>query len=263
MGELGERVRLIHELAQLGSAEEITHNGAQGLRIDQLLRRDVIDGRIVEGHALADKTLRAGESHAALVSKQFSNRTNTAAAEVIDIVEHPVSLAELEKITHGLNDIFLAKDAVIDLGIKAKLLLDLVTANATEVVAFGVKEETLEHASGILGCWRIAGTELAVNVLECLFLAVGRVALEGLDDRVVILGVDDLDRVVSGTDQIANDGGSQGLVGAGNDCVALADVGKQDLSTDFLLVELVRELQAFDLVEESCNLLVRREAKGT
>ena len=224
MGELGKRIRLIHELTQLGTTEEVAHDGAQGLRIDQLLRCDVIDGRVIQGHTLAYEALRAGESDAALVGKQLSDRANTTATEVIDIVEHPFTLAEFEKIAHRLNDILLAKDAVLDLGIKAELLLDFVTTDAAEVVALGVEEKTLEHATSILDSWRIARAKLAVDILKSLFLTVCGITLQRLHNRVVVLSVDDLDCAVTGTDQIANDCGSQRLVSTCDDRVALTDI---------------------------------------
>ena len=41
MGQLGQRIRLIHKLAQLRASEEIADHAAERFRIDQLGRRDV------------------------------------------------------------------------------------------------------------------------------------------------------------------------------------------------------------------------------
>ena len=260
--QFGERVRLIHELAQLRTAEEITHDGAQRLGVDQLLRGDVIDCGIVEGHALANETLGAGETDAALVGKKFAHSADTAAAEMINVVQHPLALAELEEIAHRLDDIFFPKDPVVDLRIEAELLLDLVATDATEIVTLGVEEEPLEHAAGILDGGRIAGTELAVDVLEGLFLVVGGVALEGLDYRVVLLGIDHLDAGVAGAGEVADDGRSEGLVGTGDNGIALADIRKEYFGAQSLLIGLVAEPECLDLVKERGYLLVGRESEG-
>ena len=88
VGQLGQRVGLIHELAELAAAEEVAHDGGERLRVDQLLRRHPIDVDVEQGHALFDQTLGAGQADAALVGEQFAHRPDAAAAEVIDIVEH-------------------------------------------------------------------------------------------------------------------------------------------------------------------------------
>ena len=113
--QLGQGIGLIHELAQLGTTKEVTHDGAQRLGVDELLWRDVVDSGVVERHALADKTLGAGETHAALVGQEFADGADATASEVIDVVRHSLALAELQEITHGLNDVLLAKDALVDL----------------------------------------------------------------------------------------------------------------------------------------------------
>ena len=76
--QLGERVGLVHELRELRTAEEITHDGGKRLRVDQLLRRHAFDVHVEQSHALLHQTLRAGKTHAALVGKKFTHRTDAA-----------------------------------------------------------------------------------------------------------------------------------------------------------------------------------------
>ena len=78
----------------------------------------MIDGWIVQRHALADETLGAGKSHAALVGEEFADGADAAGAEVIDVIGHAVTLTQLEKIAHRLDDVFLAEDTVVDLGVE-------------------------------------------------------------------------------------------------------------------------------------------------
>ena len=67
VGELGQRVDLVHELRELGATEEITHHGGERLGVDEFLWGHAFEVHIEEGHALFDEALSAGEAHAALV----------------------------------------------------------------------------------------------------------------------------------------------------------------------------------------------------
>ena len=88
---LGQRVDLVHELRELAAGEEVADDGRERLRVDQLLRRDRVDALVVQGHALAHKPLGPGQAHAALVGQEFADRAHAAAAEVVDVVDHPVA----------------------------------------------------------------------------------------------------------------------------------------------------------------------------
>jgi hypothetical protein len=76
VGQLGKRIRLIHELTQLTAAEEVTDYSAKRLGIDEFLRRDLVRIGIKQRHALADETLGAGEADAALVGKKFAHNVD-------------------------------------------------------------------------------------------------------------------------------------------------------------------------------------------
>src|SRR5688500_8446334 len=98
MGELGERVDLIHELRELAATEEVAHHSGERLRIDQLLRGHGVDALIEQRHAFFHETFCASQTNAALIGEQFTNSTNTAAAQVVDIVRGTFALLEAEKI---------------------------------------------------------------------------------------------------------------------------------------------------------------------
>ncbi len=70
---------------------------------------------------------------------------------------------------------------------RAQLLVHLVAAHPRDVVALGVEEEVLQQRLGALGRGRLARTQLAVDVLEGLFLRLDVVLLQGVLDggRVV------------------------------------------------------------------------------
>ena len=82
--QTGERVDLVHELAELGGAEELLQRRHDGTDVDQGLRRDRLD--VLGRHPLADHPLHPGEAGAELVLDQLADRAKTAVAEVVDVV---------------------------------------------------------------------------------------------------------------------------------------------------------------------------------
>ena len=262
MGQLGKRICLIHELTQLTAAEEVTDYSAKRLGIDEFLRRDLVRIGIKQRHALADETLCASEADAALVRKQFAHSANAAATEVIDVIGHTIPRTEADEVFHRGDKVFLGQSALVFVNFEIEFLVDLVTTYAAEIITLGVKEEAFEHTTCILNGWRIARAQLAVDVLECFVLIMGRIFFEGLDDRVVVFRIDNLYRFMTQADQLANDGRSERLKGATDSDLAIADIGDQNLRSNFLFVELFAEFEVLGFVEEIDDSLVRREAHG-
>ncbi len=188
--QLRERIRLIHELRELRAAEEVANHRAQRLRIDQLLRRHAVDVDVEQGHALLHETLRAGETDAALIGEQFAHGPDAAAAEVIDVVERAFAAAQTDQILDRADEILVGHDALAEIDVDPELLVDLVTANAAEIVFFRIEKETLQERFGVRHRRRIARTQLAINVLQRLFLVVRRIFLQRLHDGVVVRDVD-------------------------------------------------------------------------
>ena len=101
MRQFREGVDLVHELGQLGTAEEVAHDGAERLRVDQLAGRDAFNVLVDEGHAFLHQAFRAGEAHAALVGHEFAHGAHAAAAQVVDAGHHPFTLLEAQEILEG------------------------------------------------------------------------------------------------------------------------------------------------------------------
>ena len=85
VGNLRERVRLVHELRKLRRAEELAHRRRRRFCIDQIVRHDRID--LDRAHAFADRPLHAQQSDAVLVFHQLADRADPAVAEMIDVVD--------------------------------------------------------------------------------------------------------------------------------------------------------------------------------
>ena len=110
----------------------------------------------------------------------------------------------------------LVEDALLEVDLEAELLVDLVAADAAEVVALRVEEQTLEQGLGVRRGRRIARAEAAVDFLEGFLLVAGRVLLERADDRALVgRRVDDAHRLDVVLLERADDRLGERLEGAG------------------------------------------------
>ena len=250
VGQLGQRIDLVHELRELAAAEEIADDGGQRLRVDELLRRHAFDALIEQRHALLDEALGAGQADAALVGEQFADGADAAAAEMIDVVQAAFALFQAQEILGGGDQIFLGQDAGIA-ALDAELLVDLVTADAAEVVALRIEEQPLDERAGVGGGRRIAGAQAAVDVLEGLLLVLGGILLHALDDDPLVHGgVHDADLVDAEFGDLLDDRLGQRLEGAG-DHDAL--VGVDGVLDQHLVLEVVELLGLLDASGPRCR----------
>ena len=85
VGDLRQRIGLIHELRQLRAAEEFTDRRHHRLGVDQIVRHRRRHVRI-DAHLFLDGALHADQPDAELVLHQLADRAHTAVAEMIDVI---------------------------------------------------------------------------------------------------------------------------------------------------------------------------------
>src|SRR5262245_40745310 len=186
--DLRQRVRLVHELRQLRRPEELLDDRGDRLVVDELLRHQRLD--VLQAHALLDGALHADETDAVLILHQLADRTHAAVAEVVDVVDLPVAVLELDQVLHDLEDVLAAQRALVEGRVQLELVVELEPPDARQVVALRVEEEVVEEGGGGLRRGRIARTQAAVD-LEDRLLRIGdlvlqqRVAERGPDVGVV------------------------------------------------------------------------------
>ena len=193
MRQTRERIVLVHELRELGRAEELLDRSDDRPDVDQRGRRDGLG--LLGRHALAHHSVQTGQARADLVLDELADGADAAVAEVVDVVRldghgrgpfgaHHLGLpgVKSQKIAQDGRDVRDAELAGVAGGIQAQLLVDLEAPDLGRVVAFGVEVEVVEERAARLGRRRLAGTQLAVEVGQSLFLGVHRVLLEGLDE---------------------------------------------------------------------------------
>ncbi len=262
VGQFGQRVDLVHELAQLRAPEEVAHHGGEGLRVDQLRGRHPVEADVEEGHALLDEALGAGEPDAALVGEELADGADAAAAEVVDVVEDALAAAEAEEVGHRDEEVVGGDDALVLVHVEAELLVDLVAADTGEVVLLGIEEEALQQGAGVGHGRGVAGAEAAVDVLQRLLLVVRGILAQRLDEEVVVRGGDAGNRLHAKGVELGDGREGEGLVGLRHDHFAVENVVEDHLVGQLGLVDGRIDLQPLDVVELLDDGLVGGVADG-
>ena len=84
MRHLGQRVVLVHELRELGGAEELLDRSRHRADVDEGLRGDRLD--VLGGHAVSHDALHPSQTGTQLVLDELTDGTQTTVAEVVDVI---------------------------------------------------------------------------------------------------------------------------------------------------------------------------------
>ena len=190
VGELGQRVGLVHELGELGASEELAHRRDDGADVDERARRRLL--LVEDGHALLDDALHTEEADAELVHDELADGADAPVAEVVDVVGLGVAVVDADHHPDHLDDVVLGERARLFGDAQAHAVVHLVASDLAEVVAAGVEEEVLQELAGAVDAGGLAGAEPAVDLDEGLRLVRdAEVLVEGgLHVGVVGVGVD-------------------------------------------------------------------------
>ena len=107
MGQLCQRVVLVHELGQRRGTEEFLDCCHNRTDVDQSLWSDDLHILCLGGHSLTDDTLHSGEADAELVLQQLADGTDSSVAQMVDVVGGADAVAQTADIVDGSKDIIL------------------------------------------------------------------------------------------------------------------------------------------------------------
>jgi len=150
VGQLGQGVGLVHELAQGAGAEELLDGCGNGPDVDQALGRDNV--QILDGHPLPDDPLHAGKADAELVLQQLTHAAQAAVAQMVDIVLLHQAVGQDVHIVDGGEDV--VDDDVLGhqaVRLQAALLDKLLALILTQQLLQHVEAHPLLDAAGRLG----------------------------------------------------------------------------------------------------------------
>ncbi len=97
--QLAQRVVLIHKLRKLGGAEELLDRRGNRLDINQTLRRNPF--QILRRHTLAHHAFQTGKPDTVLVLQKLAYRTDTAVAQMVNIIVMPGGIFQMHIVVDG------------------------------------------------------------------------------------------------------------------------------------------------------------------
>ncbi len=168
VGDLGQRIVLVHELRQLAGAEEFLDRRRHRLGVDQVLRHQAF----AFGHrqAFLDRALDAHQAHAELVLGHFADAADAPVTEVVDIVDVAETVTDVDQFPEHRNDIVVVEHARPGVGVTTQATVELHATDAGQVVAIFAEEQVVEQRLGGFLGRRLAGAHHAVDLdqrLEC------------------------------------------------------------------------------------------------
>ena len=195
--QLCQRVVLVHELRERRGTEEFLDRGSYRTDIDQALRRYHVE--VLDGHALADDALHAGEADADLVLEQLAYAAQTAVAQMVDVVYRADAVAQVEQVADGsehiVNDDGLRDEVDVTV---LEYLLKLLTlyAGLDDLLEYGEADLFLDaeflcgHAAEVI--------REVVNEYHAVAEYLDGSAVSGLYDNVVDAAAGNLGRLLAG-----------------------------------------------------------------
>ena len=208
VSDLGQRVVLIHELGQLGRAKELFNSSRHRLGIDQILRHQAFGFR--QAQTLLDRTLHTHQTHTELVFGHFTHGTHTTVTQVIDIIHHTVTVADIHQgaqhfddvrglfahlckvllaflITTGTEIATVIEDARTGFIFATETTVELHPTNAGQVVTLVGEEQVLEQVLCRFLGRRLTRTHHAIDLDQRLQRSPGRVSTQGVGhERAVV-----------------------------------------------------------------------------
>ena len=161
VGDLRQRVGLVHELRQLRRAEELADRGADRLAVDQVVRHQVLGLGLAE--PLLDRALDAHQAGAELVLGQFADAAHAAVAQVVDVVDLAAAVAQLDQDLDHLDDVVVRQRHRAGQILAADAAVELHPADARQVVGVLVVEQAVEQRLDRVFGRRLAGTHHPVD----------------------------------------------------------------------------------------------------
>ncbi len=103
VSQLGQRVILVHELAQGAGAKELLDDGGDRPNVDQALRGDGV--QVLDSHPLPDHPIQTGKADAELVLQQLAYAAQAAVAQVVDVVGGAHAHGHTVQVVNGGHDV--------------------------------------------------------------------------------------------------------------------------------------------------------------
>ena len=159
--DLRQRVGLVHELRQLARPEELADGRADRLAVDQVVRHQVLGLGLAE--TLLHRPLDADQARAKLVLGQLADAAHPAVAEVVDVVDLALAVAQVDQDLDDRQQVLVGQRHRTDELVAADATVELHAADLRQVVRVRAVEQAVEQRlDGLLGR-RLARTHHPVD----------------------------------------------------------------------------------------------------
>ncbi len=139
VGDLGQRIVLIHELRQLTGSKKLLDGRSDGFGIDHILRHQAF--RIRHTKPLFNCAFNPYESHPESVFSHFSYRPDTPISEVINVVNGTEAVTDRYQSLEHVNDVINAQHRVAFRVSATQPAIELHSANRRKIIALCRKEQ--------------------------------------------------------------------------------------------------------------------------
>ena len=181
---------------------------------------------------------------------------------MIDIVKRAFAATQIDQVLDRSNKIFVGQNPLCCIDIDPKLLINLIAADATEIVFLRIEKESFEQSARVGDSRRVPRAKTTVDVLEGFFLIVRRIFSQRLHDRVITRDIDDVHLVNFERHDLANGGQRERFERAGHGHFTVSDFRRQDFRGQLFFIQLFAELQGFDVVKQFDDVFVRTVAES-
>ena len=107
VGHFRQWIVLIHKLRQLTGTKELFHRSRHRLGVNQILGHQAFAFR--HGETLFHRALNAHEADAELVFCHLTHRADTTVTQMVNVIDHTFTIADIDQGTHHIDDVFLVE----------------------------------------------------------------------------------------------------------------------------------------------------------
>ena len=163
VGDLRQRIGLVHELRELAASEKFANRRHHGFRIDQVVRH----GRghfLVDRHFFLDRAFHPHQTDPELILEELPDGPHAAIAQMIDVVHGADVLGKLQRILDDLVEVLRLKRAMFQRRVEAELYVELQPSHLGKIVLARVIEHPLEESRRRLNGGRVPRTLLSIDL---------------------------------------------------------------------------------------------------
>ena len=162
----------------------------------------------------------ACQTSAVLVFSEFANTTHTAVAEVVNVIDFAVAIAQVHQNFDHREDVLVRHDHGASRRITAHAGIEFHAANTRQIVGIRVVEQALEQGLNRVFSGRLARAHHAVNRYTCSEFISRLIRPEGLRDvraLIKLVGIQHLQVFDTSHTQLFKEQFAQFIVGFGDD----------------------------------------------